>query len=171
MNEVTSVIYRSIEKHEQGHAIDFWHSAFGLDNSGCFERDFSAEVSPNYQERDVIGAWCDGKLVSTVYIQRIIIQSDEDDIKCLCGGICDVGTLEKYRKQGLSRHLLRLAIEKMEKSDDFDLSMLRTGQSNHYSVLGWEPISAPHTVLLSNGRSSMSIQIILSGVRHRKYLH
>jgi hypothetical protein len=36
----------------------------------------------------------------------------------------------------------------MEKSGEFDLSMLCTGQPNHYSVLGWERISVPNIVII-----------------------
>jgi predicted acetyltransferase len=158
MNENTTIIYRPVEKHEQCHALNLWYSVFGAGNSGCFERDFNIEASPNYQEGDAIGAWYDGQLVSAVYIRRIILQSDNDDTKYLCGGISNVGTLQKYRKQGLSRHLLRLAIKKMEENGEFDLTMLCTGQHNHYSVLGWERISVPNIVTIEwkNFDSSMN---------------
>jgi len=148
INENSSVIYRPVEKHEQGQALDLWYSVFGADNPGCFEHDFTIEASPNYQEGDTIGAWYDGQLVSAVHIRRILLQSGDDDMKYLCGGISNVATLPKYRNQGFSRHLLRLAIERMEQSGEFDLSMLGTGRYNHYYVLGWEQISVPNTITI-----------------------
>jgi GNAT superfamily N-acetyltransferase len=148
INENPSVIYRPVKKHEQGQALDLWYSVFGADNPGCFERDFTIEASPNYQKGDTIGAWHDGQLVSAVHIRRIVLQSGDDDMKYLCGGISNVATLPIYRNQGFSRHLLRLAIERMEQSGEFDLSMLGTGRYNHYYVLGWEQINVPNTITI-----------------------
>jgi hypothetical protein len=145
ISENTSVIYRPVEKQEQGQALDLWYSIFGADNPGCFERDFNVYASPINQEGDTIGAWCDGQLVSAIHIRRIILQSRNDGMKYLCGGMSNVATLQKYRNQGFSQHLLRLAIERMEQSDQFDLSLLGTGQYKHYSALGWEQIQVPDT--------------------------
>jgi predicted acetyltransferase len=58
----------------------------------------------------------------------------------LCGVVSNVATLEEFRNRGLSRQLLQQAIDKMER-EGFDLSTLGTGRSNHYSLLGWQPIN------------------------------
>ena len=146
--ENSSVIYRSIEKHEQDQALDLWYSVFGADNPGCFERDFTIEAAPSYHEGDTIGAWYDGQLVSAIHIRRIILQSRDDGIRYLCGGMSNVATVEKYRNQGFSRHLLHLAIERMKQSNEFDLSILGTGRYKHYSVLGWEQLQVPDTITI-----------------------
>jgi predicted acetyltransferase len=161
INDSTSVIYRSVKKHDQDESLDLWYSVFGADDPGCFERDFTIEASPNYQEGDTIGAWYNGQLISAIHIRRIILQSGGDGMKYLCGGISNVATLEKYRNQGFSRHLLRLAIERMEQSGEFDLSILGTGRPNHYSVLGWEKIiDVPNTVNIEWKNFDVSINNI-----------
>ncbi|UJR12015.1 hypothetical protein I4U23_016193 [Adineta vaga] len=143
----STIVYRSIEKHEQQQALDMLYSVFES-ISGCFQRDFSSEASPNYQNGDALGAWHNDKLVSTVFIRRLILRSNEDNLEYLCGGICDVATIPEYRRQGLSRRLLTMAIDKMEKSNAFDLSMLGTGIHNHYTTLGWEQMHQPHPVII-----------------------
>ncbi|CAF1091001.1 unnamed protein product [Rotaria sp. Silwood1] len=148
INENLSVVYRPIEKDEQVQALDLWYSVFGAHSPGCFERDFTNEAAPTYQDGDTIGAWCDGQLVSTVHIRRLILQSRDNGTKYLCGGISNVATLENYRNRGFSRHLLRLAIERMERSGEFDLSILGTGRYKHYSVLGWEQMNVPNTTTI-----------------------
>jgi predicted acetyltransferase len=148
VNETKSVVYRPVEKHEQLQALKLWYIVYEGFSPRCFERDFTDEASPMYQDGDTIGTWYDGQLVSTVHIRRIILQYHDDSIKCLCGGISNVATLEKYRNKGFSRHLLRLAIERMERSNVFDLSMLGTGRHYHYSVLGWEQITVPKIVII-----------------------
>ncbi|CAF2614363.1 unnamed protein product [Rotaria sp. Silwood2] len=148
INKNSSVVYRPVEKHEQVQALDLWVSVFEPGNLGWFERDFALEAAPTYQHGDTIGAWYDGELISTVHIRRIMVQSRDDDTKYLCGGISNVATLENYRNQGLSRHLLRLAIERMEQNDEFDLSILGTGRYNHYSVLGWEQMNVPNEITI-----------------------
>ncbi|CAF0892818.1 unnamed protein product [Rotaria sordida] len=148
INENFSVVYRPIEKDEQDKALNLWYSVFETHNPGCFERDFNSEAAPTYQYGDTIGAWYDGQLVSAVHIRRFILQSRDDGIKYLCGGISNVATLQNYRNQGFSRHLLRLAIKRMEQNEEFGLSILGTGQYNHYSVLGWEQMNTPHRITI-----------------------
>ncbi|CAF2905962.1 unnamed protein product [Rotaria sp. Silwood2] len=141
----TSVIYRPVEKHEQQQAIDVWYKVFKT-QPGFFERYFNKEASPHYQEGDALGAWIDGQLVSAIHIRRLYIRSRDDNTEYLCGAISNVATLEEHRKHGYSRHLLRMAITKMEQSGEFDISVLGTGRPNHYSVLGWEQISLPSPI-------------------------
>ncbi|CAF3029369.1 unnamed protein product [Rotaria socialis] len=144
-NNTMSVIYRPVEKHEQQQAIDLWYSVFPT-QKGFFERYFDPQASPNYQEGDTLGAWINEKLVSAIHIRRLHIRSRDDNTEYLCGAIANVATLEEHRKHGYSRHLLRMAITKMEQSEQFDLSVLGTGRPNHYSVLGWEQISLPSPI-------------------------
>ncbi|CAF3468017.1 unnamed protein product [Rotaria socialis] len=145
--DTSSVVYRSIKKHEQKQVLDLLYSIFPC-NPADFERSYTAEASPDYQEGDTLGAWHNGILVSTAHIRRLRIQSSEDDNEYLCGFISNVATAQEYRKRGFSRHLLRLLIEKMEQSSEFDLSMLGTDVHNHYSALGWEQISIPMIVTI-----------------------
>ncbi|CAF4569527.1 unnamed protein product [Rotaria socialis] len=114
-------------------------AVFGPKGDGYFEGYFLPTASPNYREGDTLGAWsADNLLVSAVHIRRITLRSDNKTF--LCGVVSNMATLAEFRNQGLSRRLLTLAIEKMEK-EDFDLSILGTGRSNHYLSLGWEPIT------------------------------
>ncbi|UJR36034.1 hypothetical protein I4U23_028771 [Adineta vaga] len=140
-----SVIYRPVEKHEQQQAIDLWYAVFKT-QPGYFERYFTEEASPFYQQGDTLGAWFDEKLVSAVHIRRLYIRSRDDNTEYLCGAIANVATLEEHRRHGYSRELLRMAIEKMEQSKQFDISVLGTGRPKHYAVLGWEPISLPSPI-------------------------
>jgi predicted N-acetyltransferase YhbS len=148
IDEKASIVYRAVEKHEENEALNLWYSVFGAHHPGCFERDFNAIASPRNQPGDTLGAWYDGRLVSAVHIRRLILHSRDDGNGYLCGNMSNVATLEKYRNQGFSRQLLRLAIERMEQNGEFDVSILGTGQPSHYSVLGWEQISVPATVTI-----------------------
>ncbi|CAF4818708.1 unnamed protein product [Rotaria sp. Silwood1] len=116
INDTSTINYRSVRKHEQQQAIDLWYSVFGI-FPGMADRYFGSRASPRYEEGDTLGAWFDGKLVSTVNIARLILRSREDDDEYQCATITCVGTLEEYRKRGYSRDLLRMAIDKMEESD------------------------------------------------------
>jgi GNAT superfamily N-acetyltransferase len=151
----TSVIYRPVEKQEQQQAIDLWYAAF-TPPAGYFERYFDNQASPYYQEGDTLGGWIDGKLVSALHIRRLYIRSRDDNTEYLCGAISNVATLKEHRRHGYSRHLLQMAITKMEQSGEFDISVLGTGQPNHYSVLGWEQISLPSPISIEWNRFSSS---------------
>ncbi|CAF1425391.1 unnamed protein product [Adineta ricciae] len=140
-----SVIYRPVEKHEQQQALDLWYAVFKTQPE-YFERYFSEKESPRYQFGDTLGAWVNDKLVSAVHIRRLYIRSRDDNVEYLCGAISNVATLEEHRKHGYSRELLRMAITKMEQSEEFDISVLGTGRPNHYLVLGWEQIALPSPI-------------------------
>jgi predicted acetyltransferase len=152
----TSVIYRTVENHEQQQALDLWYTVFTVPPPGFFERYFNKEASPRYQEGDTLGAWIDGKLVSAIHIRRIYVRSRDDNTEYLCGAIANVATLEEHRKHGYSRHLLQMAIKKMEESGEFDISILGTSRPNHYSVLGWEQISLPSPISIEWNHFSSS---------------
>ncbi|CAF2786589.1 unnamed protein product [Rotaria sp. Silwood2] len=145
INDTSTIIYRPVRKHEQQQAIDLWYSIFGT-FPGMDDRYFGSLASPRYQEGDTLGAWFDGKLVSIVNIARLILRSRDDDSEYQCATITCVGTLEEYRKRGYSRHLLRMAIDKMEQSGKFDVSVLNTRGPKHYSILGWKQVSAADRV-------------------------
>ena len=172
----TSVIYRSIEKHEQQLAIDLWYTVFKT-QSGYFERYSNNQASPYYQEGDTIGAWIDGKLVSAVHIRRLYIRSRDDDTQYLCGAMSNVATLEEHRKHGYSRNLLRMAITKMEQSGEFDISVLGTPVPNHYSILGWKQISVPTPISIewshfnSSGDNNQWLSINDISSSHYQSLH
>jgi GNAT superfamily N-acetyltransferase len=134
-----SIIYRSVDKSEQSKALELWQTVFEPKGDGYFERYFLPEASPHYQEGDTLGAWSDDNLlVSVVHIRRINLQSANNET-FLCGIVSNVATLAEFRNRGLSRQLLKQAIDKMER-EGFHLSMLGTGRSNHYLPLGWEPV-------------------------------
>ena len=153
---IMSVIYRPVEKHEQQKAIHLWYTVFKT-QPGYFERYFTKEASPRYQEDDTLGAWIDDKLVSAVHIRRLYIRSRDDNTEYLCGAISNVATMEEYRKHGYSRNLLQMAITKMEQSGEFDISVLGTGNPTHYSVLGWEAISLPSSISIQWNYVSSSV--------------
>lgn len=148
-NDASSIVYRPVEKHEYQQALDLWYSTFGyLDRvtTGYYERSFSSEASPQYQTDDTLGAFHDGKLVSTVHIRRFTFRLRNDNQEHLCAFISNVATMEEYRKRGYSRHLLRMALDKMEKGGEFDMTLLEALVPTHYSVLGWEQVPNPALV-------------------------
>lgn len=153
-NNNPAVVYRPVEKHEQQQAIDLWCTVF-KPPTGFFERYFTPEASPRYQEGDTLGVWVDGKLVSAIHIRRLYIRSRDDNTEYLCGALANVATFEEYRRHGYSRTLLRMAIEKMER-DGFDVSVLGTGKPNHYAVLGWEQIFLPSPISIEWNHFSSS---------------
>ena len=148
----TSVIYRSIQQHEHQLALDLWYNVFKC-QAGFFERYFDSESSPCHETGDTFGAWIGNKLVSAVHIRRLRLRSRDDTIEYLCGAIANVATLEEFRRQGHSRELLRLAIQKMEENQ-FDLSILGTGVPNHYAALGWEQLYLPSQISIEWGHFS-----------------
>lgn len=131
-----------MNKDEEYQAIDLWKRVFEPKSDGYFERYFSLDSSPEYIQGDTLGAWSNNDvLVSIVHIRRIYLISNKNE-KYLCGVISNVGTDPKYRSQGLSRTLLRQAIEKMT-NEHFHFALLGTGQSHHYSPLGFQSIRIP----------------------------
>lgn len=145
--DITSIIYRYVEKHEQQKAVDLWCPIFKT-NPDLEERYFSLNASPSYQEGDTLGAWHNNKLVSTVHIRRLTLRPNENNETYLCGGITNVVTADEYRNYGLSRHLLQMALDKMKTSNEFDMSMLGTGKPSHFTVLGWEQLSLPAKIII-----------------------
>ena len=156
----SDVVYRPIQRHEQQAAIDLWYKVFSKPPAGFFERYFDPAASPHYQEGDTIGAWIGEKLVSAVHIRRLRLRSRDDATDYLCGALANVATLEEHRRQGYSRTLLCMAIQRMEDSEDFDLTTLGTNRPNHYARLGWEQLSipAPITIEWSQPNSSLPDQ-------------
>lgn len=144
--DFSSIVYRSLQKHEEQQALDLWYSIFKT-NSGFYERYFSSDASPLYREGDTLTAWHDNLLVSTVYIRRLRIRSNDNNHEYLCGVICNVATVTEYRRRGLSSHLLKMAIDRMEKNE-FDLSMLGTEKHHHYATFGWEQIPEPNQIMI-----------------------
>ena len=145
--DISSVVFRHVEKHEQQQTLDIWCAIFKT-NRDLEERYFSSNTSPRYQEGDTLGAWHSNKLVSTVHIRRFILQSRENNEKYLCAGITNVATVAEYRRQGLSRHLLQMAVDKLENSNEFDMSMLGTRKPSHYAAFGWEQVPEPTQVMI-----------------------
>ena len=143
----SSIIYRSVNKDQEYQAIDLWKRVFEPKSDGYFERYFSLDSSPEYIQGDTLGAWSNNDvLVSIVHIRRMYFVSNKNE-RYLCGVISNVGTDPKYRSQGLSRKLLQQAIEKM-KNENFHFSVLGTGQSHHYSPLGFQSIRIPTQYLI-----------------------
>ncbi len=139
-------VFRPIEADEQSDALDLWHTVFDVSRD-YFARYYAAD--PWYQPGDSVGAWVGGRLVSAVHLCRRPLAWNGAAL--LCGGIANVATLPEYRKNGLSRRLLSLAIERME-SGGFAFSLLGTGVPDHYARLGWEMIQLPRfQIALSGG--------------------
>lgn len=143
----SSIIYRHVKDHERQQALEIWCSIFKTDPDSE-ERYFLRDASPFYQEGDTLGAWHNGKLISTVHIRRLKIRPSDKSKEYLCGGITNVVTLAEYRQHGISRHLLQMAVDKMEQNDEFDISMLGTSKPSHFSAFGWEQVPEPIQIMI-----------------------
>ena len=132
---------RPLVPSEYPAALSLWQDVFGAP-PGYFERYYEAD--PNYAVGDTLGIWDGDLLVSAVHLCRRPVVWEESTL--LCGGIANVATREEYRRQGLSRQLLAVAIEKM-KAEGFHLSLLGTGTPGHYAALGWEPLGRAQMTL------------------------
>jgi predicted N-acetyltransferase YhbS len=128
---------RPIQPGEYPLALDLWDLAFTPGRS-YFERYYRDD--PWYQEGDSLGAFDGERLVSAVHVCRRPLEWAGRTL--WCGAIANVATHPDYRRQGLSRDLLRLAIRRME-ATGLDFSMLFTGQYGHYAALGWEQVVTP----------------------------
>ncbi|HTE20047.1 MAG TPA: GNAT family N-acetyltransferase, partial [Armatimonadota bacterium] len=136
--------YAPITPGERDEAHALWTSVFGAP-LGYFQRYF--DVDPWYREGDSFGARVEGRLVSAVHLCRRPVEWKGRTL--WCGAIANVATYPEYRRQGLSRELLRLTIARMEETG-MDFSMLFTGTHAHYAPLGWEQVHTPvATVTLS----------------------
>lgn len=142
-DDISSTIYRPVEQHEKEEAFNLWYTVFDIALPGCYDRYFAPEASPRYQLNDTLGAWYNGKLVSAIHVRRRSFRSRVGDRTYLCACFSNVATFEEYRKQGYSRQLLRMALENMKKSDNFDVALLQTRVPGHYSALGWEQVTVP----------------------------
>ena len=78
--DISSIVYPHLEKHEQQLTLNLWYCVFKK-NSGFYERYFLPDTSPHYRESDTLGAWHHDKLVSTVHIRRLILESSENNQK------------------------------------------------------------------------------------------
>ncbi len=132
---------RPLNLSEQGAALRLWQSVFETP-PGYFERYF--ETDSQYQLGDTLGIWDDSLLVSAVHLCRRPAAWGESPL--LCGSIANVATLPDYRKQGLSRHILREMVAKMER-EGFAYSLLGTGTHGHYAALDWERAHRPQVTL------------------------
>lgn len=132
---------RPLTSTEQGAALHLWQSVFETP-PGFFERYFEADS--HFQLGDTLGIWDGDLLVSAVHLCRR--SAAWGGATLLCGGIANVATLPDYRKQGLSRQILREMIAKMER-EGFAFSLLGTGTHGHYAALGWERAHRPQANL------------------------
>ena len=65
-------VYRNLEEHEQQQVLNMWYSIFKASQS-FHERCFSSGASLYYQDGDIFSAWYQVKLMSIVYIRRLIV--------------------------------------------------------------------------------------------------
>lgn len=137
--------YRSVRPNEYLQALDLWDVAF-TPGRAYFRRYF--QVDPWYREGDCFGAFEGDLLVSAVHVCRRPVEWAGRTL--WCGAIANVATHPDFRRQGLSRDLLRLAIRLMER-DRMDFSMLFTGSFGHYGALGWEQVHTPQRVISWDG--------------------
>jgi predicted N-acetyltransferase YhbS len=133
---------RGLRPDEHDAALDLWGEVFGDDSRDYFVHYFTAD--PDYRDDDCRVAVVDGALAAAVHICRRRMEWDGREI--LCGAIANVATRNQYRRQGLSRDLLRQAILRME-GEQFAFSMLFTGRYGHYGALGWELVATPRLQL------------------------
>jgi GNAT superfamily N-acetyltransferase len=133
--------FRPIERGDHPAALALWYTVFPA-APGYFERYFA--VDPWYQSGDCLGAWAGDMLVSAVHVCRRPLEWQGGTL--WCGAIANVATLSEYRNRGLSRELLRRAVQRMEEQQ-IDFSMLFTGIVGHYAPLGWEYVPTPGAVI------------------------
>jgi predicted acetyltransferase len=133
--------YRTVQPSEYPQALDLWDIAFTPERA-YFERYF--QVDPWYQQGDCFGAFEGDRLVSAVHVCRRPVEWAGRTL--WCGAIANVATHPDFRRQGLSRDLLRLAIELMER-EGMAFSMLFTGSFGHYGALGWEQVHTPQRLI------------------------
>lgn len=137
--------YRSVRPNDYPQTLDLWDVAF-TPGRAYFERYF--QVDPWYREGDCFGAFEGNRLVSAVHVCRRPVEWAGRTL--WCGAIANVATHPDFRRQGLSRDLLRMAIEMMER-DSMAFSMLFTGSFGHYGALGWEQVHTPQRVINWDG--------------------
>jgi GNAT superfamily N-acetyltransferase len=124
-------------------ALDLWPEVFFGVSREYFARYFDGG-DDQYRPGDTFGIWDGTALVSAVHLCRRSLCWDGGIV--LCGSIANVATREEYRRQGLSRFLLREIIAKMEQ-ERFDFSLLGTGTHGHYAALGWKQINRPQYLI------------------------
>jgi predicted N-acetyltransferase YhbS len=129
---------RALKSSERDAVLHLWGEVWPKAGRAYFEHYFTAD--PEYRDADCQIAEADGRLVAAVLICRRWMEWEGR--RLLCGAIANVATLEAYRRQGLSRDLLRQAIDRME-AERFAFSMLFTGRFDHYHPLGWRHVPTP----------------------------
>ena len=132
-----SIRYGALAENEQPLALRLWDDTF-KPGAGYFERYFRDD--PWYREGDCFAAWDGERLAAAVHLCRRPLEWAGRTL--WCAAVANVATAPEYRRRGLSRDLLRLALERMS-ADAMDFSMLFTGQFGHYGVLGWERTLRP----------------------------
>ena len=138
-----NIDYHSITEDEQPQAVDFGHQIFPLYPISFNKKYYSSARS--YCFGDSLGAWCDGQLVSALHICRLNFRNDDETYRC--GGIGSVATLPDYRERGISRHLLKQAMDKM-KNEGFAFSILYSSRHSHYEYFGFEQCSLSRRILI-----------------------
>ena len=133
---------RILQVSEQQAALDLWVEVFGGTSADYFSRYYEADSDS--QLGDTIGVWDGPLLVSAAHLCRRSMNWNGGTL--LCGALANVATRENYRRQGVSRLLLRETIDKMER-ERFHFSLLGTGTHGHYATLGWEQIKRPQFLL------------------------
>lgn len=134
-------VFRPLTPADQEAALALWDQVF-KPGRGYFERYFNDD--PWYRQGDSFGAWDGEQLVSAVHVCRRPLEWAGQTV--WCGAIANVATREEYRRRGLSRELLRLAVDRME-ATGMDFSMLFTGTFHHYAALGWEQVLVPQATV------------------------
>jgi predicted N-acetyltransferase YhbS len=151
---------RALSPADYPQALDLWDIAF-TPGRGYFERYF--DTDPWYREGDCFGAFEGERLVSAVHVCRRPV--DWAGRTLWCGAIANVATHPDFRRQGLSRDLLRLAIQHMAR-DEMAFSMLFTGQFGHYGALGWEQVHTPQRVMrFGDGFQALQYSAIEDGIQ------
>ncbi len=90
----------------------------------------------------------DKKVVAhTIICERILISNG---IRFKVGGIGGVCTHPDYRGKGYASLILKDCIRKMEK-EDYDFSILWTGNPDFYRCLGWEQVGIQYSFFLNKG--------------------
>ncbi|CAF1296548.1 unnamed protein product [Didymodactylos carnosus] len=122
--------FPAIQHGKEKLVLRLWQNVLDQDQE-CFKRYYSTAI--DYQQGDTLGAWSKGQLVSVAHICCFMTQWNCSLFKC--GGIANVVTVSRFRRQGLSRKLLEMAINKKRFEKNFHYSTLSATVHNHYEVL------------------------------------
>lgn len=125
--------FRTLRAEEREAWFDHCAEVFKDTGRAYFVRHY--EKDPLTEDGDIFVAMDGQDIAATVRVfkRRVYLRGQAVGM----GGIGEVSTKERYRRQGLSGELLKMAIAHME-ALDLPISTLYTGTHHHYARYGWE---------------------------------